>query len=221
LTLLNDRFDGSYHIPIVDKIIDCLLDSGATILPLKEISNKITMPGIFKRVYVEDKESGVPFLGTGDILELSPNVEKFLSKKHHNVLIQKELAVKKNMVLITDRGTIGNTLLVPRYYEELNWVVSQNVIRVHLEEKIAGYLYIFFQSQFGKLLLKRETYGAVIDMIDPENVKKTPIPILKDEQKIKEINDLALRANELRSEAYYLEQYAIKQMNEEVIFATK
>ena len=52
----------------------------------------------------------------------------------------------------------------------------------------------------------------------------SPIPIpsrLQNKQKIKEINDLALKANELRSEAYYLEQDAIKQMNEEVIFAMK
>jgi type I restriction enzyme S subunit len=221
LNLLNDRFDGSYHIPLAEKIIDCLLESGATITPLGRLSNKITMPGIFKRVYVADIESGVPFLGTSDILELSPNVEKFLSKKHHKTLIQKELAVKKNMVLITDRGTIGNTILVPRYYEELSWTVSQNIIRVQIDDKLAGYLYIFLQSPYGKALVKRETYGAVIDMIDPENAKNIPIPILKDKAIAKNINDLALKANDLRSEAYYLEQAAIKQINEEVIFVSK
>ena len=37
---------------------------------------------------------------------------------------------------------------------------------------------------------------------------------------MKKINDLALEANKLRSEAYYLEQEAINEMNEKVIFAS-
>jgi hypothetical protein len=49
-------------------------------------------------------------------------------------------------------------------------------------------------------------------------LQRVPIPILNAKEKIKEINDLALKAIELRSEAYYLEQAAIEQVNREVIF---
>jgi type I restriction enzyme S subunit len=179
------------------------------------------MPGIFKRNYVS-KEDGVPFLGTNDILQLSPNVEKFLSKTIHKTLIEKQLSVKENTILITDRGTIGNVALVPEYYEKEKWTVSQNSIRlVPNSNDIAGYIYIFLNSEYGKALSKRETYGAVIDMIDSNNARQIPIPILKQKEVMQEINELALKANKLRAEAYYKEQDALQILNDEVIYATK
>ena len=162
----------------------------------------------------------MPFLGTNDILELNPRVEKFLSKTGHKKLIEKELSVKENTILITDRGTIGNVVLVPEYYEKESWTVSQNSIRIVPDSNdFAGYIYIFLNSDYGKALSKRETYGAVIDMIDPNNAGQIPIPILKNKDAIKKINDLALQANKLRSEAYYKEKEAINIMNNEVIYA--
>lgn len=128
LNLLNNRFDGSYHNPVVLNIIDCFLDNAESIKTLSDLCSDITMPGIFKRNYVS-KEDGVPFLGTNDILQLSPNVEKFLSKTTHKTLIEKQLSVKENTILITDRGTIGNVALVPEYYEKGKWTISQNSIR--------------------------------------------------------------------------------------------
>jgi len=221
LELLNNRFEGSYHNPIVSSILDCFLDSAESIKPLSNLSKEITMPGIFKRIYV-DEENGVPFLGTNDILEINPRVEKFLSKVGHKKLIEKELSVKENTILITDRGTIGNVVLVPEYYEKESWTVSQNSIRiVPNSNDIAGYIYIFLNSDYGKALSKRETYGAVIDMIDPSNAGQIPIPILKNKDAMKKINDLALKANKLRAEAYYKEKEAIKIMNDEVIYATE
>lgn len=216
---LNNRFEGSYHNPIVLSILDCFLDNAETIKPMRQLCKDITMPGIFKRIYVS-KEDGVPFLGTNDILEINPRVEKFLSKTGHKKLIEKELAVKENTILITDRGTIGNVVLIPEYYEKENWTVSQNSIRIIPQSiDFAGYIYIFLNSEYGKALSKRETYGAVIDMIDPSNAGQIPVPILKNKKVMKEINDLALQANKLRAQAYYREQEAIKTMNDEVIFA--
>lgn len=221
LETLSNRFDGSYHNPIVASILDFFLDNAESIKPLSSLSKEITMPGIFKRIYV-DEDNGVPFLGTNDILELNPKIEKFLSKVGHKKLIEKELSVNENTILITDRGTIGNVVLIPEYYEKESWTVSQNSIRiVPNSNDIAGYIYIFLNSDYGKVLSKRETYGAVIDMIDPSNAGQIPIPILKNKSAMKKINDLALKANKLRAEAYYKEKEAIKIMNNEVIFATE
>ena len=86
-------------------------------------------------------------------------------------------------------------------------------------ENLAGYLFCFLNSIYGKTLIKRETYGAVVDMIDPTNASAILIPILKNQQTQKRINELALQANKLRSEAYYKEQDALKLMNETVIYA--
>lgn len=135
----------------------------------------------------------------------------------HEKLIKKSLEVKENMILITDRGTIGNVMIVPKHFE--GWAVSQNVIKlVCSSNDIAGYIYSFLNSQYGEILLQKETYGSVINMIDDKNVAQIPIPLLKNENIQKKINDLVLLANKKRYKAYQLEQKAIKIVNEKVIY---
>ena len=122
------------------------------------------------------------------------------------------------MILVTDRGTIGTTVLVPKHFE--NWAVSQNVLKIEaINDSIAGYLYVFLNSDYGKVTIKRETYGSVVDMIDDRSIGNVKIPILKNEALLKKINDLALQANNLRYEAFCLEKEAINVMNKEVIYA--
>lgn len=219
LSKLNNRFDGSYHIPLVDCLLKHLKNNASEIKLLGDntLSNRIILAGVFKRTYVGENE-GVPFLGGKDIMQLSPNIEKFLSRKVHEKLIKKSLEVKENMILITDRGTIGNVMIVPKHFE--GWAVSQNVIKLECASNdIAGYIYAFLNSHYGEIFLQRETYGSVINMIDDKNVAKLPIPLLKNKEIQTKINNLVLEANKKRYEAYVLEQKAIKMVNEKVIYA--
>ncbi len=218
LSKLNNRVDTSYHLPIVNSLLTHLQKYSKEIINIgnRVLSDKIILAGVFKRTYVGENE-GVPFLGGKDIMQLSPNVEKFLSRKVHEKLIKKSLEVKENMILITDRGTIGNVMIVPKHFE--GWAVSQNVIKlVCSSNDIAGYIYSFLNSQYGEILLQKETYGSVINMIDDKNVAQIPIPLLKNENIQKKINDLVLLANKKRYKAYQLEQKAIKIVNEKVIY---
>ncbi|GGG37492.1 type I restriction-modification system restriction endonuclease DNA specificity subunit HsdS [Dokdonia pacifica] len=214
-TKLNDlrlRFDCSYHIPIVQLVEQEINKNSKEISSIGELSKKIILAGVFKRTYV-DKENGVPFLGGRDITQLNPKVEKFLSKAVHEARIKKELEVFENYVLISDRGTIGKVQIVPKHWN--GWAVSQNIIKVIANSNdLAGYLFCFLNSDYGQVLIKREIYGSVVDMIDDKNVDGIHIPLLKNEKKQKEINNLVLKANELRYQAHLKEQEAIKKMEE-------
>lgn len=86
-------------------------------------------------------------------------------------------------------------------------------------KEIAGYLYIFLTSDYGRTLITRYTYGSVVDEIDDDHVRQIPIPLLRNQAMQQQINSLALEANVKRYEAYKLEQEALRIMNEEVIFA--
>ena len=70
-------------------------------------------------------------------------------------------------------------------------------------------------------LIKRFTYGSVVDEIDSNHVSNVEVPLLKDKNIQWKINDLALEANKKRYEAYMLEQQAIKMVNDKVIHAEK
>lgn len=218
LSDLRLRLDGSYHIPIVQLVEQEIKKNAKEISSIGELSKNIILAGVFKRTYV-DKENGVPFLGGRDITQLNPKVEKFLSKAVHEARIKKELEVFENYVLISDRGTIGKVQIVPKHWN--GWAVSQNIIKVIANSNdLAGYLFCFLNSDYGQVLIKREIYGSVVDMIDDKNVDGIHIPILKNEKKQKEINDLVLKANELRYQAHLKEQEAIKKM-ENIINDTK
>ena len=74
-------------------------------------------------------------------------------------------------------------------------------------------------SEYGRTLIQRFTYGGVVDAIEPEHIKQVEIPLLRNHDVQKQINDLALEANQKRYEAYQLEQEALRIMDTEVIYA--
>lgn len=150
--------------------------------------------------------------------ELDPSNKKYLSNVHHSDRIAQQLELKENMTLITCSGTIGRVALVGKHWE--GWTANQHIIRVvPANKEIAGYLYIFLTSDYGRTLITRYTYGSVVDEIDDDHVRQIPIPLLRNQAMQQQINSLALEANVKRYEAYKLEQEALRIMNEEVIFA--
>ena len=79
---------------------------------------------------------------------------------------------------------------------------------------ICGYLYVWLSSEWAKPLIVRNAYGAVIDEISDTQLASVPVPLLRDAAVQAEINHLALAASSLRSEAYDLEQSALKMMDQ-------
>jgi len=213
LSDLRLRLDGSYHLPLYKSIHNHIKQFSSEIKHLKsqEISESIILPGRFKRTYVESDANGIKFIGGKQINDLNPPSEKYLSKSIHGTRVGKELLLHENCILITRSGTIGKVSLVPKHWE--NWAANEHIIRVFPKNKeIAGYLYCWLNSGYGHELIKKHTYGAVVDEIDTNHVGDIPLPMLKNEEKMKEINDLVLKANVLRYQAHLKEQEAIKKM---------
>lgn len=219
LSNMSGRLDASYHIPIVDAITNHLKKNCGELTTIADsrISKAIILPGRFKRIYVEEGVGRV-FIGGKQLLELDPCNKKYLSKSRHDERISKELLIEENTTLITRSGTIGKVAIVPKHWAK--WIASEHIIRVvPALQDVAGYNYIFLLSDYGRTLIQRYTYGAVIDEIDNGHVGDIPIPLLKNHDVQKKINDLALEANEKRYEAYKLEQKALEIMDKEVIYA--
>lgn len=216
LSELDIRFDGSYHIPIIKSILNILKKNSKEILNIgdSEISQNVTLPGRFKRVYV-DEGQGAVFFGGKQLFELDPSSKKYLSLVHHDKRIKEELILTENMILVTCSGTIGKLNLVPKHWE--GWAVNQHILRIIPSSiKLAGYIYIWLNSEYGYELITRFTYGSVVDEIDKRHISKVAIPILKNHEIQNKINDLALEANNKRYRAYLKEQEALSILNKEV-----
>ena len=219
LSELEGRVDASYHVPIIDAIVEHMRQHAAEVTTVGDsrISKEIILPGRFKRVYVEEGYGRV-FIGGKQLFELDPSNKKYLSLVHHGDRIAKQLELHEDMILITCSGTIGKVTLVGKHWE--NWTANQHIIRVvPVNKDIAGYLSVFLASDYGYPLITHYTYGSVVDEIDDNHVANIPFPILKNVNVQRRINELALEANEKRYEAYKLEQQALQIVDQEVIFA--
>ncbi len=196
-----------------------LLQEGAeevTTVGDERVSRKILLPGRFRRVYVEDEKHGAVFIGGKQIGELDPADKKYLAFSQHEDRIREELTIHTNMILITCSRTIGNVALVPEHWD--GWTASQHIIRVvPASDDTAGYAYVFLASEWGRELVKRYKYGAVIDEINDEHVSSVPFPLLRDKGVQSRINTLALEANAKRCEAYKLEREAMNIMENEIV----
>ena len=120
--------------------------------------------------------------------------------------------------MITCSGTIGKVTIAPKHWA--GWTANQHIIRVvPSSNEIAGYIYSWLNTEYGYELIKRLTYGAVVDEIDANHFSQVQIPILNNQQVQQKINSLVLEANQKRYEAYVLEQEALRLVNDLVIYA--
>ena len=214
LSDLRLRFDGSFHIPIVKQVETALKKNAKQLIKLSDstLTKDIVLPGRFSRTYV-GAENGLQFLGGRDLFQLNPTTEKYLSKVVHKKQLEGDLKISKNDILTPSRGTIGKVVFAPEHFSTK--AISDNIINIRpANESIAGYLFAILNSEYGSILIKRQIYGGVVDAMEPAMLSSIDIPLIKNEKKQKEINDLVLRANELRYEAHLKEQEAIMKMEE-------
>lgn len=218
LSELNKRTDASYHVPVVKAIVKHLKEHADEVTTIgdERISKGVVLPGRFKRVYVEDNY-GVRFLGGKELKQLDPSTEKYLSKVAHKKQLEGSLGIKEYSILTPARGSLGDVILPCKHF--VNWAISDNVMQILSNKEMCGYTYVFLNTPYGKELIKRFTYGGVVDAIEPFHIQQVIVPLLKDKDKQAQINALALEANEKRYQAYCLEQEALKIMDEEVIYA--
>lgn len=215
LSDLNGRLEGSYHLPLI-KVIEKYASKNATLIKLnsKDITERIVLPGRFKRVYVE-KGNGKVFLGGKEIGQLDPENKKYLSLTHHSERIKKELDIIKNMVLVTCSGTIGRVALVPEHWN--HWTVNQHVMRILSKRPYYALIFVWLNSEYGKELVLRQKYGSVVDEVTDKQLGDVVVPIFKNNNINMSILNLIDEANELRYQAYKQEQEAISIMNKEVL----
>ena len=128
-------------------------------------------PGRFKRIYTE--QGGEPFYLPSQMGDVYPQTDKRISRLTKCNI--SELRLKRNTLLLTRSGTIGNVSYVSKTLE--GKVYSDDVIRVTFKEDYdLGYTYAFLKSKTGRKVLQTNGYGSVITHLEPEHLKEILIP---------------------------------------------
>ena len=221
LSQLNSRLDGSYHAPIVQTIENHLQKYSQEITTISDsrISKSVILPSHFKRIYVQQGE-GTILIGGKNLYTLDPSDKKYLAPGQYSDKLRNNMLISENMIIISAKGTPGKIVITPKHWD--GWFISSNLIKiVPASKNIAGYLYCFLSSPYGELLLKRQVYGAVVDIFEPVHINSIIFPFCRDENTQKIINDKVLLANRKRARAYELEQEALQILNDKVIYAVQ
>ena len=170
------RLEGSFYGSAGYRAVQSLEQSGFTLLPVSDCA-RVFNPPIFKRCFVNDEKYGVPYITGSVLMQARPEKDTFLSRTQSPEL--ETLLIEDNMVLITDSGSIGNVVLATKEID--GWASTNNLIRVvsrKPDEFSQEFFYTVFQSELGQYLLTRNTYGSVIEHIDPSHVGNVEFPLL-------------------------------------------
>jgi type I restriction enzyme M protein len=162
----------------------------------------------FKRPYADKGTISGPkivryFTGNAITQTRGENIKYLDLNKAKSVQLRmiEKLYIERGMILITDSGTVGRVVYATAYHHGA--VGTNNLIRVVVDDEVLrGYVYQFLQSKLGQDQLRANIYGAIVDHIEPDDVRQIFIPIPKNPQTLEAIGLPMLRSMELQEQAF-------------------
>lgn len=189
------------------KVLEFGERDGWTVERLGQIAKVFNGPR-FKRPYADKGVTSGPkilryFTGNAITQTRGENIKYLdLNKaKPAQLRMIDKLYVERGMILITDSGTVGRVVYATAYHHGA--IGTNNLIRVVIEDEILrGYVYQFLLSKLGQHQLRANIYGAIVDHIEPDDVKKIFVPIPKDEALLRAIGEPMVRCMDLQERAF-------------------
>lgn len=191
------RFDGSYHLSEGVMCKQLVNSSPYGLLKIEDAAERIFNGNRIKRVYISNKEYGLPFLSSSDILCTDLDNVKYASRRYTSSI--EDMTLGEGWTLITRSGTIGNCAYTNKQHAQK--LASEHVIRLIPNNILkGGYVYAYLASKYGYAMLTQGTFGGVIQHIEPDFVGSIPIPKLPENFQ-SEVDDLVKKSATLRSDA--------------------
>lgn len=171
------RLDGSCHVLSVKRVTAAYRRDAREVVPLLAVVDRCFVPGRFKHVY---GDGGKPYLDSADILEVSPDITKFVLSLSCEE--QEEYRVEPGWLLIPCSGqiygNIGHTVLSTDWHT--GKLLTNHILRVCPSKSIrSGYLQcVLGHPQLGRPQLVRFAFGSSVPEIAAEDVATVPVPRL-------------------------------------------
>jgi len=153
---------------------------------------------LFARNYVTDPAYGVPFLSSSSVLHAELTYADLLRAQDANSARFAPLRIEEGMTLVVRSGTIGRMTYARA---EMNGMwSSEHLLKVVPDPVLVrpGYLYAFLSGRFGVPLVVGETYGAIIQHIEPGHISDLPVPLAPDAIQV-DAHRLVTEAAEMRT----------------------
>ena len=127
------------------------------------------------------------------------------------------MSLYEGQILITCAGSVGEIKMITKEFEDNNAIGSQDIIRLESSNVLLTkeYLFIYLQLPFVTDYIQSMKYGSVIERIEPFHIESIPI-IIPSEHLSSSISQLVNAYRKKTTEAYKLEEQAIKLLESEI-----
>lgn len=164
------EFYHPHYLVILEKI-----NKSKYLKSFEDILTLLTDMGAFSLYNVQHfVPRGVPFIRVNNVKEdaISLTDLKFISTEYHNELKKSQL--KPGDVLLTTKGTIGVSAVVPKDLGDAN--ISQNLVRMQFNDKVLPqYVSVFLNSTIGRIQTERLATGVNQKYLNFENIRSIKI----------------------------------------------
>lgn len=203
---LQRRLDAQYHDPEVQRIRSVIAEGAYT--SIGKLCATIFLPGIFKRIHIEDASYGAPYYTGATLFWLEPLPKGILSRRT-KLFDQVELHIDTILVQAfgQDGGLTGKAVWVGRNLDRMT--TTHMLCRLKTPEReMTAYLYGYLNSRSAQAQISVLTYGGSIPHFDEDGISTVVIPLIGDDAYRREIGQRILCALDNREKALELERHA-------------
>lgn len=202
---LQARMDARYFDRAVESA-QAELRKGST-TTIGEFCSTIFLPGIFKRLHVEDPKHGVPYYTGAALFALEPEPKGYLSprtSKFEDVLLTRDTILVQ--AFGQEGGLTGRAVWVGEHLE--GSATTHMLVRLRCNDRHdTAYLFGFLQSELAYAQLARLPYGGSIPHFDEHGVSSVVVPLLPSQAR-NAMSERVLAATSQLEEAVSLEREA-------------
>ena len=205
---LNYRLDATYHSPAAVEADAAVEKCSAPSRRLADVTKRLFKPPMFKRLRVDDPQSGAQFVSGIDAYKFKSEDVRYVSYRTPNF---DEFILHKGWLIFQAAGQIYGLFARPLFVQ--GWLeglfCADDMYRVVPHEPEDGaYLFAFFRTKVGEVLIKRQSAGNSIPRVwDPQmNQVVVPWPDRKDRQ---QFGAEIIAAHEMQFRALKKEESAV------------
>lgn len=180
---------------------------------IADINAKVSRPGIFKRIYVEN---GIPYIKGSEIFLNNPFRRCEHLSRTRTPFVD-EMTLYEGQILITCAGSVGNIKMITKEYEDKKAIGSQDIIRLISNDELftKEYLFIYLQMPFVNDYIQSMKYGSVIERIEPFHVESIPV-VTPTKELSEEISAIVRQYMDCTYRAFNAEEKAIQMVEQEI-----
>ena len=206
---LNMRLDATYHSNAATEADEAICQSTAPVRRLADVTRRLFKPPMFKRIWVDEPAMGRQFVSGNDAYRIRADEKRYVSRSTPD---HDDFVVKEGWVIFQAAGQIyglfGRPLLVYGWLSEL--FIADDMYRIVPNEPTdGGYLFAFFRTKVGEVLIKRQSAGNSIPRVWDPQMTQVKIPWPEREQR-QLFGTQILTAHEMRSRATKNEERAMQ-----------